>query len=776
MGPTLGRLTPAAQDSFCRRIRWRVALSMVCQYCNKRLGIIQRLKGQSFCSVEHQELHFSLSFERLHESVSGITPNQLEPKQARFKPDWMLAKQEQPPATAVPLETKAEQTPAEQVVETQVSQEVGPAVVEASPTLEIASLVEAVGTSSGVDVPEALFLHEMPARQDQPAAPLKCYAEALISSTVQLPLSPILKTALQASPPRVLDVLPAPPPVEATPVANQATFRAVPQVPQGYPPVVISASATLLLDSKDAKLLPLPMGEPYRGRGPLPPPRTEAIEMPLPQPRLLTRQADRQPAPVPDRPPQAPACDPLWKGRLGRGPAVPALTGVLRPQRDVVRLVPPAGRGNSELLSSFPLFAEEPEIPVAPGKLVPIAPAGYFPATISLRPALYAPNSPLTPGALALVRASRPLALGSITPSRSEPSFSQVDSAWLPTAVARQLPGAAIVPRSGRSGLSLVANAAPIGCSSATNLPPAVETAPSVASAIPFLIFSRRSSTATPAPAMPLWSGTWPLLRSPSRLPTQASELEISLRTAFLQPSSPSPMSLVTWSHSLSISIPARNPSNLGGAAPIGMSANRGRPQALRPWSPGRRVHRITPLLPQPNEMGWAPVAPTQASLRPPAIQPIRPGSEGTAPPPLGGVRVQPASMPVLPLVTDVDAPDHPRSAPFCASSLEAPLKLACIDMAHHTSRMAWEADLESNPVLPSFFSAQPHAPAIVPAPSSPRVWGGAMPPVQTAGTVRPFPALQRLAWSLTAGLPTSGQTGRLGLTPFPASDASVCP
>jgi hypothetical protein len=731
---------------------------MVCQYCNKRLGIIQRLKGQSFCSLEHQELHFGLSFERLRDSVTEITPNKIEPRQSRHKPDWMIAKEEQSKTAPAPQAEQMVALPASEAAKEASPALEAPVTLEASPTLEIASLVEAVGTSTGVDLPEAPFLHELPAHQDQPASPLKSYAEALVSAAVQLPVSPTQKVPLRASPSRVLDILPARPPVEITPVASQPTFRSVPQVPQGYPPVVVSASATLLLDSKDAKLLPLPLGEPFRGKGPVPLTQSDAIETPVRQPRLLTRQADPLPTSAFERPPQAPACDPLWKGRLGRGPALPLQTGVLRPQRDVVRLVPPAGHGNLGPLASFQHFAEEPEIPVQPKELVAVAPAAHFPADIALRPAMFTQNVPSRSSALALAGASTPLAVDAISPLRYEPSFSQVDSTWLPTAIVSQLPEATVVPGPGPIGLSLAEDPVPVACSSAASFPPAVEPAPAAASALPFLLLSRPSSSAVPA--MPLWSSTRPLLREPSRLPASGSELQSALSAANLQPSSPSPMSLVTWSHSLSVSIPARNPSNLGGPAPIGMSAHQGRPQALRPWSPGRRVHRITPLLPQPSAALWAPEAPMQASLRPPVIKPIRPGSAGTAPPHLTGVRVQPASMPVLP----------PAEAPFGIEpveglavpglSPEAGLKLASTDLAHNTEKMASELRPESSPVLPSF-SARRQAPAIRLAPWSHRFWWDAVPPAQNVSKLEPFSELQRLAWSLTASLPRPD----LGLT-----------
>jgi len=103
--------------------------------------------------------------------------------------------------------------------------------------------------------------------------------------------------------------------------------------------------------------------------------------------------------------------------------------------------------------------------------------------------------------------------------------------------------------------------------------------------------------------------------------------------------------------------------------------------------------------------------------------------------------------------------------APFCASSFEDTLQVACIDMAQEAPTTAPVLPAESSSVLPSFSARQP-VPAIALAPgSSHRVWWSAMPPVQTVGTVEPFSALKRLAWSLTASLPGA-------LPPQPGLDA----
>ena len=121
---------------------------MVCQYCNKRLGIIQRLKGQQFCSLEHQELHFGLSFERLRESVTESLPLRSKPRLGA-RPEQ--AEEQQRPASLVEPQSAPELTQAETLLEPPVRD----LAVEPSPTLEIASLVGAVGTANGGDLPEA---------------------------------------------------------------------------------------------------------------------------------------------------------------------------------------------------------------------------------------------------------------------------------------------------------------------------------------------------------------------------------------------------------------------------------------------------------------------------------------------------------------------------------------------------------------------------------------------------------------------------------------------
>ncbi len=715
---------------------------MVCQYCNKKLGMIQRLKGLSFCCLEHQELHFGLSFERLRESVTEVTPK--KPKQLRID-----AKQDLAEAQAEKIPANAEQPSAEPVLELQATE----GTEETSPTLDIASLVEAVGTESVSDLPEtASFLPELPSRQDQPAAPLKTYdVEELVTASVQLPASPAPEPLLRASRSLVLDVSPAQPPAEVTPITSQSTWR---PVPQGYPPVVVSATATLLLDSNGAKMIPLRMGEPSRGKGPVPPPQNVSIETPLPQPRLPSRQPGGPAGSIFAPPPPAIAYQPFWKGRLGSHPPLPQVTGILRPQRDLVRLVPPVMREDFGGLPSFPSFAAEPFSAVQPAE-PRVAPASLLEGTIGLHRAMPA-VTPRIFHALALPKASEALPVAWLSPVRSEPSFSEFASPWLRSDVARQFPRAATVSWPVPIGLNPATDSASLGWASATSLPPSVAVAPSIPNPLPTLLLSKPAPVAVPV--MQFWSSTRALWREACYLPSSASEQEWIQSAAHLHPSLPSPMSLVTWSHSLTVSIPARNPSNLGGPAPVGVSALRGCPCALRPLPPSRRGNRITPLLPRPNGVSWTPVAPVPAAQREVAIQAIAPGSEGTAPPSLAPVRVQPAAMTIRPPASATFEIEPVNGLVIFGTALEGTLLVASIDVANSSSGLAWSLRAESGTVLPTF-SDQRQAPAIAVAPSTDRVWGNAIPPAPATGKIESFSALNRLAWSLTASLPGARAT-----------------
>ncbi len=688
---------------------------MVCQYCNKRLGFIQRMKGLSYCCLEHQELHVGLSFERLRESITEYTPSQVTPL-------W--------PANPEPAQ-------AEIVVEPQTRD----AAQDASPTLEITSLIGAVGTNTGSDLPEAPFLPERSASHFRPAFPLESYAGQAVSPRVQLADSLTAEVPFQTLPSPVLNVSPNRPQVEIAPIASQATWRLV---PQGYPPVMVSASATLLLDASEAKLIPLQLGDPCRGEAPVPPFETAAIHTPFRHPLMPARQPTFHASTTVTRPPQAPARDPSWIPRLGAGYAAPALTGMLHPQADVLGMVPLARHGSLGSFPNFPSFMATPNIPMSLRE-IQIAPVAHLPAALIPRNPVAKKKPRPASSPRALGDAPSQFIVESVSPLLCEPSFGRVTSPWLETAVDDRLPRTPTVPPSEFSGLSPANDAIALQCSSATNTQPAVEIASPITSVPPFLIPARPLPVA--APVMPLASSTRPLLAAP------VSEQQGALSPAYLQPSLPSPWSLVTWSQSLTISGPACHTSDLTRPAPIALSARQGHVDALPPSSPSRRGQRLTPLKPQPNEAVRMPVAPLGASLQTLANQPISPGQEGTAPPPLTAVRSQPASLPVRPLASSAFKIEHGTGPAASGPSSGDTLKLTCLDTAHGFSKLACGVRSQSGAALPSI-SIQRYAFSIAMAPCSHMIEWRPVPSGPPDNTIQSFSAVKRSAWSITAGLP----------------------
>src|SRR5580704_8474349 len=109
---------------------------MRCQYCQKRLGVTKLLKGETFCSAEHRELHLdaqaAASYERLRASFNDPLPKEPLPERSETK-------LEPAPAGSVRAEpVEASPIRVSPLVEAQARK----AVEEAAPTLEIASLID----------------------------------------------------------------------------------------------------------------------------------------------------------------------------------------------------------------------------------------------------------------------------------------------------------------------------------------------------------------------------------------------------------------------------------------------------------------------------------------------------------------------------------------------------------------------------------------------------------------------------------------------------------
>jgi hypothetical protein len=686
------------------------------------------LRGQSYCCAEHRELHLdaqaAVVYERLSQSFADPPPKKLKLGQSEVTPEPAQA---QPLAAAKPTEAAEKK--------------------EDAPTFEIASLAEAIESSRGSALPNGPFVPELASAPDAVALPLESDVEEPVLATVQSQAPPAQEPGFQASPSLVLGVPPAQSSVDVASIAGQATWRSV---PEGYPPVIASSSATLVFDSNAAGFIPFAIGEPCQGAGPVPVLQAAAIESPLPHPQLPPWQTDRSTNPGVSvsfaPPPQALACEASWAPRQGSGYAAPPPSGMLPPQESVPRLVPPYRPQSFGALSRGPFFIAAPSTHVSPRQI--LSAFAHLPANIIPRNPPFNKKGPLTSPLLALASALSQRAVESTASSRAGSLAGEVASTWLQTAIAGQLPRIPTIPPSKPAGLRPSTKAVPLQWSNVTNAPPATETAAAFTTAAPLLLLSKPSSI--DAPAMPRCSSAQPLRREACRLPTPVSEQQWRLSAAYLNPSLPSPWSLVRWSQSLSISIPACKPSDLRMPVPVVVRPNPGRVQALRPWSPSRRWQRLTPLLLEPNRTAWTSVALMQGSLLSPVITPISPGNEGTAPPRLTRVRVEPASMPLLPSTFEIErktglAPSGPSS--------EDNLKLECLDVAQGPSRIASEFRSEVSAALP-VFSAERSAPTIALAPSSDQVSSGAIPPVSTVNKIPPFSALNRLAWSVTAYLP----------------------
>ena len=237
---------------------------MRCQYCDKRLGITKRLKGDTFCSLEHQELYFNAQSNEFYDRLAA-----------------------------------AAETPITAVQENQA-------------TPEIAALAEAVERTAASE------LRQEPSVVDQPAPLLGSYAAESKSGTVESPVTSAQEALAQRSSVLVVDVSPAEPAVDVTPSAGQTTW---PSVPPGYPPIAVSSSSTLLLDPSGADFIPTLKGTPYPGEAPAWLFQTQAIETPPRPPVLPSGQPEARLNPerstLPAHAPQSTPLEVGWVPRLG---------------------------------------------------------------------------------------------------------------------------------------------------------------------------------------------------------------------------------------------------------------------------------------------------------------------------------------------------------------------------------------------------------------------------------------------------------------------------
>lgn len=774
---------------------------MNCQYCGKRLSFTRRLKGHTFCSLEHQELHYgggTAAFERLRDSFDNTPAKKPDPKHARegtiFEPaKWQT--QTGPPAAPQQIEVvetvergsasleiaalgnAISDTSESDSLAVEASEQVHE-VTEASSVRELAALIEGVGNNEGSapqfteaaaqededaapalvvsgpmdsaetaiesEPPEAWFLRDLRAVQDRRSLSLKSPVAEPISTVIEGPTTTARDLLSRGSWPVVVDI-------SAKSTVDAGTLGANPtwgDVPPGYPPVIVSGSATLVLDSKAAGFVPLPPGECCPGTGPARLFANDAIEPPAREPELPLTQLDQRSAPdLPALLERPFAASELRQPRQWFGTILPVPMDALIPECPVVRRFAVARQeyGGVPPASAFAVVAS----PAAMGWNAVVTPGAHLPAATMLRRPQNSEEMGSISGSLGLANTNSrgttdlvgAIAGGSASIVETYPWVEFEVDGWRPqtSTVRPQIP----------QGLPADTNTITVGHSIATFTPPTIDTAAAEVTVAPCLHSTQLSIG---APSLPQSSEPLPLQGGARPLPVAVDESQYAKAITHLQPSLPSPWSLITWAPSLAISIPAAERSILGTAAQVEAIANQGTVEGLRPWSPGQRCYRLMPSLPQPGVIASMPEAPAQAPVQLLAMKSLAPGSEGTSPPDLASVRVQPVSMSVLALKAFPGPRVLEIVPPLSGLSLEDGIQLTGAFQNH----LGIFSDLhaECPAVLPAFVPNQAaHAPR--PVPSNDRIWGEPIPPDKALDPIKPFSAVHRVPESMSASLAT---------------------
>ena len=636
---------------------------MRCKHCHKRLSIGNLLKGQSFCSDEHRELFAAAeatdALERLRSSFGDLAPKKPLPrKQPADAAEPGLAQRWD---TASPAEGWADDSNVEQpsAGPIQAAEEAAEEKIGEETPSETAAAESTPGETTEADLAQPTFItSDRPAPQDwsgplpamDAAEPIPFEAPTLFGPTFEPEPEHHVGPALDVVP-KVSTPMPMaePSPVEAPPVASNVTWA---EVPKGYPPVILSASAKLVLDLDAPELMPLAWSQvDIQTAAPIP--QLAEVATPSLEPMLpiacRAGDLDNLAAGLAPAPSFYPAVSgPSSEAQSGLGPVPPAPAGPLSSESDVIRMLPAVTPESRRCLRTVQLYSPLLSAPAAP-KQLSVASSTPIPATIAPRRDTHIRPEAPTVGRT-LLSAAAFCAVDWTTQRRpGSPASGEFLEAVCHGEIER--PRALLAQASTSIGLKPGMDAAPVGCQIAPGLPQTLETAASIAAALPFALATQTVSMV--APALQPSTATRLVGREAQRLPRAVSERRAALSAAHLQPARPSPLSLVTWSRSLGIAMPASRHSNLGRPAAIGVRAIQGPADTLQPWPPSRRGYQVSPSLPHPMANTWAPTAPMWASLRPPIIQPIRPGSEGTATPRLFAFHVQAAEMPVQPVGSD---------------------------------------------------------------------------------------------------------------------------
>jgi len=744
---------------------------MRCQYCNKRLGIVDILRGREYCSPEHRQLHLNASltaYERLSASFTDPAP-----KKPIVWPSDALAdagKSPEIPAAQLKAKPEAEQTSEaveaqptvisgqESAAESQISNlaeavsEVPAATPAAESTvgqeapLEIASLADALESTRGSVLP-APFLPEMASPQAPPELELEGYTAELLSAMVPR-LASAVESAVLRSPRPTIDFLFTEPAPVTKSGGGEATWL---NVPENYPPVVVTPLATLVLDPKGTDLIPAPIKLPHSG--PPPDPILPAgISEPLLQlpvlPEAQPQRGEAEPSALLAGLALIAAHDSAWTARQGPGYPAEPLLDPLPPERHLSLITPPFAWGGYRSLPGSAAFIFEIHVPM-PGAEGPPAPVPNLPTALVPRipqidvgaPGGTARHLP-SAGALGSMTMDAAAQMGAELPL-SEPLAAGPRSAVRGEPV--RIPAAAL---SMRTEFKAAAVPLTLEYAAISGTVQALQISATFISAPPAPLLLPRFSS-IPALRLPWCSGIEHItLRAPD-LASLSGATRPALSAAYLHPSLPSPLSLVTWSQSISVTIQTCEPSYLSRTAPVAWSARPMLVPGLRPSAPGRG-QRLSPLLPLPGSVAETPIAPTPGSQWPFVVYPIRPSADGTAAPDVIANRLLAASLPALPAAFSA-AGAGPQTGPANSGPMrEDAYGLLSQDMAPVSWAALGELGSECGAVLPAW-RARRYTPAMIVAPANLAVTSGVCPPVETGATIQPFGVVPRLAWSLIA-------------------------
>jgi hypothetical protein len=714
------------------------------------LAVANLLKGElSFCCSEHRELfHKSTAteaLERLRSSFEELAPKKPLPRkqtaaEAEAAEGWTHSRAEgwEEPLAAGQQPASPTEAAEERAVEELSDQDL--------PDQDLPD----------PDPPESSFIQVRLVPHDPGDPLLTSDGAEPIPAVAPHPMSPALPPpvpeSLQRSLEVVSDIQPALAPADTAletdvPVQGAAIWA---DVPNGYPPVIMSTSAKLVLDLHPPEVMPLSTslaGAELAGPGlDLEPPAIASLEPKLPTGLQVDDQVVLEQGTDYALKLHAAHYPCSLDAEPGSSPEPPALAGAEAGSSGFSGIVSSLSTEDRRLLLGLQSLRLLESRPISPKRSTV-----RFSTAIRLA---VLPRRKATPRKA--VQASPP----QLSPAAFCPVSSTGIDAELPrphvfpsmhfVAANAELPRVVLVLPSTSTGLKRCTVAAPIVLGIAATSPPAPDIEAQLTSTLPYLLIS--SAPCLSPAALHLSEVT----RSLEQHVQPGNERRPGWDAARLLPSRPSPLSLISWSGPLSISIPVSRVTNLGKYAAIGITVSEGFAEGLR--SPSARGYRVGPSIPEPQAARFAPDAPTPASISVPAIEPVRPGREGTEPPRLVEVRIQPAAMPVQQQRSGFPVNPAPTGLSLCS---DVALELASVDAP--SPRSAWVEELRTavGTVLPGLERINATT-AIRWAPYGEQVWKDAVLPATWHSPIPLFPPLRRLSRAVATALP-EGSDSRMG-------------